>query len=115
MASPCECIVLVRAAEQKCLQTSDVPRNCCSARDFRGKGIQRPFLNMLLQDFAVMFWSEINEICFSFDSCWRTNSLDIQMPLEVDPFSFSEGNVLLVLNFFLCTSVKFHFKPKWPL
>lgn len=37
------------------------------------------------------------------------------MPLEVDLFSFSEGNVLLVLNFFLCTSVKFHFKPKWPL
>lgn len=88
MAGACECIVLVGAAEQKFLCTSDVPRNDCSHQDFRRKGIQRPFLNVLLQDFAVACWSEINEICFSFDSCWRTNRLHIQMPREVVPFSF---------------------------
>lgn len=53
-------------------------------------------------------------MCFSFDSHWRTNSLDLPVPLEVDMFSFTKGSVLLVLNFF-CSSVKFRFKPKWPL
>lgn len=78
-----------------------MPRSSCSTQGFTGKGIQRPVLNMLLQDFAVACCSEINGICFPFDPCWRTNSLDVQVPPEVEAFSFSEGNVLPVLNFFL--------------